>query len=332
MDRLAALVSPGRSLERAQTRAGLVEALGYELVLDNHIFNRDGLSTVVAYGSSTSSIDLGTGVYPMLHMSPVALGQLAASIDELVGGRLVLGIGTSHRPTIEDVHGLEFPDSPLTAMRDAVTILRAMFREGEVRHDGEVFSAGFSFRGFTPRPDIPIYLAALGPKMLQLAGELADGVVLWLCNPDYIENSVVPNLRTGAERAGRDPGAIEIVPAITCSVTDDPDDARSRFKRQLVPYLSLPFYRSMLEDSGFGDDLERFDEGMTEGDVDRALQGVSDGLIDSLSGIGTIEDVQAAIERYREAGATLPGVGPLGGEDGAIERTFAAAAGREVDA
>ena len=126
MTRLAAFLSPGRSLERAQTRAGLLESLGYELVLDNHIFNRDGLATLVAYAQATNTIRLGTGVYPMLHMSPVALGQLAASIDELTGGRLVLGVGTSHRPVIENVHGLEFPDSPLTAMRDTLAILAAL--------------------------------------------------------------------------------------------------------------------------------------------------------------------------------------------------------------
>ncbi|MDX1619516.1 MAG: LLM class flavin-dependent oxidoreductase [Nitriliruptorales bacterium] len=330
MTRLAAFLSPGRSLERAQIRAGLAESLGYELVLDNHIFNRDGLATIVAYSETTSEVRLGTGVYPMLHMSPVALGQLAASIDELVGGRLVLGLGTSHRPVIENVHGLEFPDSPLTAMRDTLTILRSMFTQGKAQHDGEVFSAAFRFQGFQPRPDIPLYVAALGPKMLQLAGELADGVILWLCGPDYIRDTVVPNVRKGAERAGRDPSEIEIVPAITCAVTDDDGGARARFKRSLVPYLSLPFYRSMLVDSGFDEDLERFDAGMSDGGVDEALDGVSSGLVDSLAGIGTAGRVLETLERYRDAGATLPAVGTLGGEQGLVERTLAAIAGREV--
>lgn len=268
----------------------------------------------------------------MLHMSPVALGQLAATVDELLGGRLVLGLGTSHRPVIEGVHKRTFPESPLTAMRDVITILRSLLREGSVDHDGDELSASFAFQGFTPRPDIPIHVAALGPKMLQLAGELADGVILWLCDADYIRETVVPNVATGAERAGRDPAEIEIIPAVTCVVTDDPDASYARFRRTLVPYLSLPFYRSMLADAGFSDDLDRFDAGMAEGDTDTALAGVSEEMLDRLAGIGTAEHVRATLDRYRDAGATLPGVGPLGGGAGVVERTFASAAGHEVSA
>lgn len=330
--RLAAFLSPGRSLEDAQHRVGLAESLGYELVLDNHIAGRDGLTTLVAYARTTSRVKLGTGVYPMLHMSPLALGQLAASVDELIDGRLVLGIGTSHRPVIEGWHGRPFPESPLTAMRDTLTILRALFTEGAVDHDGTLLSArGFRFNGFTPRADLPIWVAALGPKMLQLAGELADGVVLWLCDDAYIRDVVVPNVRAGAERAGRDPATVEIVPAITCAVTDDPEPAYAALRKQLVVYLSLPFYRSMLEDAGFGDDLRAFDAGMAAGDVEQAMAGMSTAMLDRLSGIGTPDRVAATIARYRDAGATLPGVGPLtapGAED--VEAVLRAAAGEDV--
>ncbi len=329
-ERLAAFISPGRSLDAAAQRATAAEVLGYELVLDTHIANRDGLMTLAAYGRTTSTVGLGTGVYPALLQSPVSLAQQAATLDEIVGGRLVLGLGTSHRPVIESWHGRSFPERPLAAMREIVSAVRSLFREGEARADGEyVRIEGFSFRGFSPRPDIPIHLAALSPGMLRLAGEIADGVVLWLCEPGYIRDVVVPAIAEGAQRADRDPADVEIVAAISCALTDAPEEARRRFRRTLVPYLSLPFYRRMLTRAGHGEDLERFDAGIDDGDVDRALDGVSDAMVDELAAIGDGRTIRAQIDRYREAGVTLPGVGPLTADGTATpEQTLAAAAGR----
>lgn len=332
-ERLAAFISPGRSLDAAAQRATAAEVLGYELVLDNHIANRDGLVTLAAYGRTTSTVGLGTGVYPALLQSAVSLAQQAATLDEILGGRLVLGLGTSHRPVIESWHGLPFPERPLTAMREIVTAVRSLFRDGEARADGAyVRIEGFSFRGFSPRPDIPIHLAALSPGMLRLAGEIADGVMLWLCEPGYIRDVVVPSIAEGAERAGRDPAEVEIIAAISCALTDAPEAARGRFRRTLIPYLSLPFYRRMLTRAGYGEDLERFDAGIDDGDVDRALDGVSDAMVDALAAIGDEGTVRGQVERYRAAGVTLPGIGPLTADGTATpEHTLAAAAGRTAD-
>jgi alkanesulfonate monooxygenase SsuD/methylene tetrahydromethanopterin reductase-like flavin-dependent oxidoreductase (luciferase family) len=330
MDRLAAFISPGRSLEHASARATAAEVLGYDLVLTNHIANRDGLLTLAAYGATTSRVRLGTGVYPALLQTPLSLGHQAATLDEVIGGRLVLGLGTSHRPVIEGWHGLEFPGQPVEVMREITTVLRAMFRDGGVDFDGDHVRAAFRFRGFTPRPDLEIHLAALSPAMLRLAGEVADGVMLWLCNPDYIASTVVPEIAAGAERAGRDPAKIEIIPAITCAVANDPEPALAKFRRFLVTYLSLPFYRRMLENSGFGDDLARFDEGMADGDVDRASASISREMIDSVAGIGSADDVRRKIAEYRDAGGSLPGIGPLTADGTtSFEETLAVAIGKE---
>lgn len=329
MSRLAAFVTAGASLQQAALRASVAEDLGYELVMDNHIADADGLIALAAYGTTTSRVQLGTGVYPAFLQTALSLGHQAATLDAVLEGRLVLGLGTSHRPVIEGFHGQEFPEDPVAAMREIVAALRSLFREGSVDADGEYVRVGpFGFNRFQPRPDIPIYLAALGPRMLQLAGEVADGVVLWLCEPGYIEETVVPQIAEGAARVGRDPSDIEILPAVTCCVTDDPEPAFAKMRRTLVTYLSLPFYRNMLDRAGFGDDLERFDAGMDGGDVERAMAGISDGLIRRLAGIGTPEEVRAKLDAYRRAGATLPGVGPLTTEGSAsFEETLAASIG-----
>lgn len=331
MDRLAAFVDPGRDLDGAMRRVGLAELLGYEAVYDNHIVGRDGLASLAHYGTVTNTIRLGTGVYPAFIMTPLALGQLAATVDEVVGGRLALGIGTSHREVIEGFHGLDFPASPLTSMRETIQILRALFTEGKVSHAGEAFSVNFGFNGFAPRPDLRIELAALGPKMLQLGGELADAVLLWLCDDRYVRDVVVPNVREGAERAGRDPATIDIIPAITCAyVDDDASGAEQTFRKSLITYLSLPFYRSMLSDSGYASVLEQFDAGMSAGDVPTALQAIPSEMLNTLGCIGDAEAIRAAVGRFRDAGATMPGVGPLTAQGThSADQVLMAAVGKE---
>lgn len=330
MSRLAAFLDPGRDLDAAMSRAGTAEVLGFEAVYDNHTLGRDGLLALPHFARVTNRVRLGTGVYPAFITSPVALAQQAATLDELLAGRLTLGIGTSHREVIEGLHGLAFPDSPLTAMRETITIVRSLFTTGQVAFDGDVHRAHFRFRGFTPRADIRIELAALGPKMLQLAGELADGVLLWLCDDAYIRDHVVPNVREGAERAGRDPDEIDIIPAITCAlVEDDPTGAEAAFRNALLTYLSLPFYRSMLSDAGYATVLEQFDAGMADGDVEAAKAAIPREMIDTVGCIGTAAQIQATLARYRDAGATLPAVAPMDA-DGAetADQVLLAAAGR----
>ena len=142
--------------------------------------------------------------------------------------------------------------------------------------------------------------------MLQLAGEVADGVMLWLCNPAYIRDVVMPEVRAGRERAGKSMEGFDIVAAVPSAATDDRAAAYATMRSDLVTYWSLPFYRAMIERSGFGEDIAAFDAGMAGGDVEAAKRGISDGFLDSLTAIGSPEDVRAGVQRYREAGATSP--------------------------
>ena len=319
MPGIAAFISAGRSLEAALDRARLADELGFDSVFTTHIAGRDSLTMLTAYASVTERVRLGTGVVPIFSRTPAAMAQIAATIDEFSGGRMVLGIGVSHRVTVENWYGARI-SKPVTQMREYAGIVRAIFR-GETPPEGEYFKTHFQFMGYAARPDLPIYIAALSPNMLRLAGELGDGVMLWLCNPDYIRDVVVPSVREGREKAGKSLDGFDIVPAVTVALTDDPDAARATMRQELVTYASLPFYRAMLEGSGFGDDLAAFDEGMQAGDVEKGKVGLSDGLLDSLAGIGSADDVRGAVERYRDAGATSPSIGGLPGSDfeGAIK-------------
>ena len=196
----------------------------------------------------------------------MATAQTAATIDEFSGGRLTLGLGVSHRLTVENWFGQTI-DKPVREMREYAGIVRAILR-GEDPPTSEKFTTSFRFMGYAARPDFPIYIAALSPAMLRLAGRIGDGVVLWLCNPDYIRDVVVPEVTTGRERAGKTLEGFDIVAAVPSAITDEPEQARDKLRKDLIPYFSLPFYRAMLERSGFEADIAGFDAGMEKGDVE----------------------------------------------------------------
>ena len=319
---LGCFVSVGRSLDQAIERVRLAESLGYESAYVTHIAGRESLTVVTAYALRTERIRVGTGVVPIYTRTPATMAQTAATIDELSDGRLTLGLGVSHRPVVEGWHGQTI-DKPVAEMREYVEIVRAILR-GEDPPAGEKWSTAFHLAGLEPRPDVRIYIAGLSPAMLRLAGEIADGVILWLCNPNYIRDVVVPEVTTGRQRAGKALDGFDIVPAVPAAVTDDPHAAWNAMRRDLLPYFGLPFYRAMLERSGFGDEIVTFDDAAATGDTDAMQAAVSERFLEVLTAVGDEAAVQAGIRRYRDAGATSPCVGPIAKTD--FEATLRAAA------
>jgi alkanesulfonate monooxygenase SsuD/methylene tetrahydromethanopterin reductase-like flavin-dependent oxidoreductase (luciferase family) len=291
---LGAFISVGRSLETALQRVEMAERLGYESAYVTHIAARDSITTLMAYACRSETIRLGTGVTPIYSRTAAAMAQSFATLDEFSGGRAIAGLGVSHRPVVEAWYDQQI-DKPLRSMREYVAILRAIFA-GEDPPAGETFRTSFHFMGLEPRPDIPIYLAGLSPGMLRLAGEVADGVVLWLCVPEYIREVVVPTVAEGRAKAGKSLDGFDIVAAVPSAVTSEPDVAKENLSRELIPYFNLPFYLKMLERSGFGNE-------------------VSDRFLASLAAIGTPEEAVATVRRYAEAGATSPCVGVISKTD-----------------
>ena len=306
---LGSFIGAGRSLETAIQRAARADELGYESAYVTHIAARDSVTTLMAYAARTERIKLGTGVMPIYSRTPVATAQSFATLDEFSHGRAVIGLGVSHRPVVEAWYGQTI-DKPLRETREYVGIVRAILR-GEDPPAGDKFRSSFRFMAYEPRADIPIYLAGLSEKMLRLSGEIADGVVLWLCNPHYIRDVVVPAVSEGREKAGLPLEGFDIVAAVPSAVTGEPEEARARLRKELVPYFSLPFYRTMIEASGFEEDVARFDRGMQEGGPDAAIQAISDEYLGLLAAIGTPEEAAAAVRRYRDCGTTSPCIGGI---------------------
>jgi len=158
-------------------------------------------------------------------------------------------------------------------------------------------------------------LSALSPHMLELAGEVADGVVLWMCGPAYIRDVVIPHVTAGRQKAGKSIEGFDVVAAVQSCLTSDLAGARSVFRQVVERYSNLPYYRRVMDASGFADEL--------------AAGTVSDRMIDELSALGDASRLKESLRRYREAGVTLPCVFPIGGHDGAAGYvpTLEAAAG-----
>lgn len=318
---LGAFISTGRTLDSALERVHLAEALGYEAAYVTQIAGRDALTVLAAYAGATERIRLGTGVVPIYTRTPATMAQTAATLDEYSGGRLNLGLGVSHRPVVEGWHGQTI-DHPVPEMREYVGIVRAILRGEDPPQDADKWRTGFRL-AMEHRPDLRILVAALSPRMLRLAGEVADGVVLWLCTPAYIRDVVIPEVAEGRRRAGKGLEGFDVVAAVPAATTADRASAYAAMHTDLIPYFGLPFYRAMLDRSGFGSEITAFDA--AGGDLDAMGEAISDRFLDALTAVGSEDDVRAGAQRYAEAGATSPCVGPIPRTE--FEATLRAAAG-----
>ena len=272
------------SLEQAR-------ADGYASVWMANIFGLDALTALAVAGSRVPDIELGTAVVPTYPRHPGALAQQALTVQAATGGRLALGIGLSHQIVIEGMYGLSF-DKPARHMREYLAILLPLLESGRVSYEGETLTARM---GLTRASDqrVPVYLAAMAPRMLQLAGAVADGTVLWMTGPSAIESHVVPTMAAAAEAAGRTPPRVVCV--LPVAVTDDPAGSRAYADKAFRIYNDLPSYRAMLDLEG------------AAGPGDVAIVGDEASVteqIEALSGIGVTDFVAGSFATGDDAERT----------------------------
>lgn len=237
----------------------------------------DALGVLGAAGPGTNVIELGTAVVPTWTRHPMALAASALTAQACTHGRLVLGIGLSHQPAVEDRWHMRW-ERPIRHVLDYLEVLDGLLRGATVRHRGEVWS--LTADAAMPRPtDAPpkVMLAALGEQMLRIAGRRTDGTILWCVGPRTVESHIRPRIEDAAAEADRPPPSI--VCSIPCWVTDEPAKARDFIGRILANYAELPSYRAMLDIEG--------------------VHGLED-----LSLVGSEDEVRAGIESVAAAGAT----------------------------
>ncbi|HTX45624.1 MAG TPA: LLM class flavin-dependent oxidoreductase [Solirubrobacteraceae bacterium] len=295
-------------------RVVLAEQLSGETVWVTHGNSYDPFLLLQAYAARTHHIRVGTGITPIYTCSPAQMAQKAATLASLTGGRHVLGLGVSHAPIVEAWHGQRI-DKPGTEQREYTQIVRAILCGERPPAETFKFRSEFALAPELVQPDLPIYVSALSPRMIEVAGEVADGVLLWLCNPTYIRDVVIPHLTRGRERAGLTLDGFEIVPIVPAGIVEDEGAARASMRGDLVPYFGFPFYRAMIERSGFGEDIERFDAAASRGDYEAMLAAIGDGFLDAQAAVGDATALADGLRRYIAAGATRICLGPIARAD-----------------
>ncbi len=212
----------------------------------NNIFGLDALTALAVAGRQVPGIELATAVMPTYPRHPAALAQQALTAAAATGGRVTLGIGPSHKIVIEDMFGYRF-DRPALHTQEYLQVLGPLLRGEAVSFHGETVSAEITLSVAAPGP-VPVLLAALGPRMLRIAGELADGTVTWMAGSATMRDHIVPGITRAAQAAGRP--APRVVCILPVCVTSDPDGARAAAAKTFALYGQLPSYRAMLDREG----------------------------------------------------------------------------------
>ncbi len=304
--------------------AVLAEELGYESVWVAEGHGGDQFATLSACAVRTSRVQLGTAITSIYVRSIPTIAMAAASVDDLSGGRFILGIGSSHKVQVVPEHGVPF-GKPLTKTRETVEVVRALLRDGAVQYDGEtVRIENFDF-WFTPhRPEMPIYVAAVFPKMTALCGEVADGIILTRSTLKT-GAAVRATIAEAAEKAGRDPKDVAITSLLPTSVGETREEAFDAMRPGLAFYCGFfPRYNRLVAEHGFADEAAAIAEAFARDGLDAAIGLVTDAMVDATGVAGTLEECRDKIEAYRASGIDLPIISPFARGPGSKARFEAA--------
>lgn len=293
----------GLPLAEVLDRAAAAEELGAAAVWLAQLPNqRDSATLLAGLACRTSRCAIGSAILPVYTRPPVVAAYTALTIDELSGGRLTLGLGLGHRGVGEWMVGAGVSPPAVAGMREYLSIVGALIRAGEVNHDGKWFSGHSACPASVPRrPDLPLYLGGFGRKMVELAGEVADGVILWMCTPGYVSQDAMPALRAGWARRtdGRYPAGagFGVAVMVNAAVTNRNDADGARYGQFLTAHLRVPTYQRLFAASGFTEQVRA-------GRSDQAM-------VRALVAIGTPDQVRARVAEYASAGATHIAVVPV---------------------
>ena len=324
MSRIGIAFSGGLTASEIAACAERAEALGYESAWVAEGHGGDQFAILAACALRTRRIRLGTAISSVFVRTAPTIAMAAATVDELSGGRFVLGLGSSHRVQVGPEHGVEYA-RPLERVRDTVAIVRTLLREGEVSHSGETVRIERFNLWFRPhRADPPIYLSALFPKMLELTGEIADGVILTRTTLGSVA-AARTRVAAGAARAGRDAASVEITSLLPASVSSDREAALAAARPGLAFYAGFfPRYNRLLAESGFPDEAAAVARAWAEGDAAGAARAVTDEMIAATGIAGIAAECRERLDAYRGAGLDLPIISPFARGPDAKARFLAA--------
>lgn len=284
----------GCSVSDLRELAKITEEAGFDGIFSPEVPPYSAITNAQVFAECTERINVGTWIANIYMRQPVVATATALTIQEITDGRMILGLGVSHKP-VNNRYDIDM-GNPIEAMRSYV---------GEVR----AFADGTSPRLSLKRkvPDLPVYIAGLTKAAAELAGEVADGIMPYLCPPAYI-TTLKEQVAAGAAKAERDPSAVSITNGIPSFVSEDGDAAVAAAKRGLGPYARFPFYQRLIRNIGFGDIIDQVQDGANPAEA------FTDELIDSVALAGTPDNCRKKLEEHFAAGVDLAILvpGPVG--------------------
>ena len=280
------------------------EAAGFTAVWSQEL-HRTAFIPLAAAAGSTSSLQLGTAIALAFARSPLVTALEALDLDELCGGRLVLGVGSGVRRLVEDWHGAAF-EQPAQRLRETIEVIRAVVAGA---HLGEPIEAGGALaatrirgwqRPFPPvREQIPVYVAAVGPMLTKLAGEVADGWIAHeLGSPAYLREQILPTLNQGLRVSARSRTDLAVVASACCVPLSDAVDARRIAAHQVAFYASVKTYQDFFAWHGFEAEAVACQTAFRAGDRSAMVDAISDAMVEALTIAGTPDDVRAKLAAY----------------------------------
>jgi len=285
--------------------APLVEDAGFNAFWKGESNSTDPIVSLSGIAARTKTLKVGSAIYHIYGRTPVTMGIQAATLQDMSQGRLILGLGVANK-TIASWHGGVF-DRPLRRIREYVEIVRSVAAGRRTEYAGEIYNTGKRFQlSWKPQfPELPIFLAGLGPKMTHLVGEISEGVVINMGIPSKIRE-IAERVRQGARDAGRDPEKVEIMAKVRVSMHPDRSVARNRLRQVLTFYNIADHYSTMLKDCGFEAEVTAVQEAFKSGGFKAATQALTDAYMDKLPVIPatSIEEVRDRLAPFAESGLT----------------------------
>jgi alkanesulfonate monooxygenase SsuD/methylene tetrahydromethanopterin reductase-like flavin-dependent oxidoreductase (luciferase family) len=303
---------------------------GLNSVWLNEDKGRDAIALLSLISAKTRQIKLATGIVNIYARSAMQIAMGVGTVHELSEGRAILGIGTGHKYSVTNGHGLPI-ENVVSRTREYVTLIRKALSGSSFTHQGRLFKLNSARLGFRPPSSlIPIYLAARNPNMIRLAGEIADGLLIFLAPPRLIESDVKEQLKEGAEKAeGRDPQQIDIACWIPCCLTEDSQHADYVAKRTIIQYTRNPRLDSVLWDRlGFLDSIQKVRSALGQAAekekvggerLEKAIKLVPEELSKTIVLAGNENQIERGLQDYVSAGVKLPILMPMSFEEGKSE-------------
>ena len=300
------------------------DKLGYHSIWAAEAYGSDAATVLALLAANTERARIGSGIFQIPARTPAMTAMTAATLDNISGGRMLLGLGVSGPQVAEGWHGQPF-DRPLKRTREYVAIVRKALARETVTFDGDFYAL--------PRPGgpgkplkliiapvqerIPIYIAAIGPRNTALAAEIADGWMPTLFAPEHVD-VMKPSLEEGAARAGRSADDVDIAPMVSLAMLDDAEHARNLMRPFLALYVGgmgsrkRNFYKELVTRYGYGDAAQEVQDLYLDGKYDEAMAALPSDLIDKIALCGPRDAIAERLAAFRDAGVGTLVITPVG--------------------